>query len=256
MSPSASLEAYFAEARSWDADRKAQSQGLVRLALWIAGAGWLGLVMACGALLLLMPLKRVEPFVIRVDNTTGILDVVPVYAGKSDLPDTVTRYLLTHYITVCERFDFATAESDYEECGAFHTAARNQAWYAAWSPNNPISPLNLYRDGSSIRSEVNAVSFFKRGNGVTDLAQVRYIKTRRGVGGEAQQVTHWIANIQYAYAEPSSDPKVRRWNPLGFKVVEFKVEPEIVPEATGTPAGAATTAAGLAQKASATGGTP
>jgi type IV secretion system protein VirB8 len=256
MSSSAPLEGYFAEARSWDADRKAQSQRIARLALWIAAAGWIGLLMACGALVLLMPLKRVEPFVIRVDNTTGILDVVPVYAGKSDLPDTVTRYLLTHYITVCERFDFATAESDYEECGAFHTAARNQAWYAAWSPNNPSSPLNLYRDGTSIRSEVNAVSFFKRGNGTTDLAQVRYIKARRGAGGEEQQVTHWIANIQYAYAEASADPKVRRWNPLGFKVVEFKVEPEVVADATVAPTVSTTTNAGVAQKASATAGAP
>jgi type IV secretion system protein VirB8 len=256
VSASAPLEAYFAEARSWDADRKAQSQRIARLALWMAGAGWIGLVMACGALLLLMPLKRVEPFVIRVDNSTGILDVVPVYAGKSDLPDTVTRYLLMHYITVCERFNFATAESDYEECGAFHTAARNAAWYAAWSPNNPSSPLNLYRDGSSIRSEVNAVSFFKRGNGVTDLAQVRYIKARHGVGGEEQGVTHWIANIQYAYAEASADPKVRRWNPLGFKVVEFKVEPEIVPEVTAASGVSAATSVRAAQKPTVTGGAP
>lgn len=228
MNATASLEPYFAEARSWDADRTAQAQRMTRLAIGIAAAGWLGLVIALGALLALMPLKRVEPFVIRVDNTSGIVDVVPVYAGSSNLPDAVTRYLLTHYITVCERFNFSTAESDYEECGAFHSAARNQSWYAAWNPNNPNSPLNLYKDGSSVRSEVAAVSFFKRGNGVSDLAQVRFIKSRYGVGGEEQQVTHWIANIQYVYGEPSTDPKVRRWNPLGFKIVDFRIEPEVV----------------------------
>ena len=26
---------------------------------------------------------------------------------------------------------------------------------------------------------------------------------------------------------PAKDPKTRRWNPLGFKVVEFKAEPEV-----------------------------
>jgi type IV secretion system protein VirB8 len=31
--------------------------------------------------MLMMPLKQVEPFVIRVDNSTGIVDVVPVYTG-------------------------------------------------------------------------------------------------------------------------------------------------------------------------------
>ena len=50
----------------------------------------------------------------------------------------MTRYFLTHYVTVCERFNFSTAESDYEECGAFHSAQRNQAWYALWNP--PIRP--------------------------------------------------------------------------------------------------------------------
>ena len=43
--------------------------------------------------------------------------------------EAVTRYFLTHYVSVCERFNFSTAESDYEECGAFHSAQRNQAWY-------------------------------------------------------------------------------------------------------------------------------
>ena len=74
--------------------------------------------------MLLMPLKRVEPFVVRVDNATGVVDVVPVYTGNASMPEAITRYLLTHYVTVCERFNFATAESDYEECGSFHTAQR------------------------------------------------------------------------------------------------------------------------------------
>ena len=95
------------------------------------------------ALVLLMPLKRVDPFVVRVDNSTGIVDVVPVYAGRASESEVVTRYFLTHYVTVCERFDFATAESDYEECGAFHSAARNRASFSLWNKTNPASPLNV-----------------------------------------------------------------------------------------------------------------
>ena len=90
----------------------------------------------------------------RVDNATGVVDVVPVYTGHTGVPEAVTRYLLTHYVTVCERFNYATAESDYEECGAFHTAQRNQAWYALWNPTNPASPLNVYKDGTTVRAQV------------------------------------------------------------------------------------------------------
>jgi type IV secretion system protein VirB8 len=179
------------------------------------------------ALALLIPLKRVEPFVVRVDNTTGIVDVVPVYDGHAPLDEAVTRYFLTHYITVCERFNSYTAESDYEECGAFHTARRNQEWYALWTPTNPRSPLNVHKDGSTIRAEVESVSFFKRATGVEDLAQVRYLKSERQ-GGASSHITHWIATVQYAYGDPPKDPKTRRWNPLGFKVVDVGSEPEVI----------------------------
>ena len=238
------LEGYFAEAASWDADTRAQGRRVVRLSLAVAGAGWITSLALSGALMLLMPLKRVEPFVVRIDNSTGIVDTVPVYTGHAALPETLTRFLLTHYVTVCERFNFATAESDYEECGAFHTAQRNQAWYALWSPNNPGSPLNAYKDGTTVRAQVTSLSFFTRANGVADLAQVRYVKAKRAAGGAADKVTHWIATLQYAYTSPSADPRTRAWNPLGFKIVDFKPEAEILNEETPAPALAATSVKG------------
>ena len=223
-----SLDDYFNEAASWDHDRLAQARRTGKVAWRVAGAGWVCAVMGGAALLVLMPLKSVEPFVIRVDKSTGIVDVVPVYAGAGSMDQAVTRYFLTHYISICERFNFATAESDYEECGAFHSPRRNQAWSALWNKNNPASPLNVHKDGSSVRAEVESVSFFQRGNGLTDLAQVRYVKAeRQGTDGE-ERMSHWIATLQYTYTTPSKDPMVRRWNPLGFRILELVSEPEVL----------------------------
>ena len=140
MNSTAALQGYFDEAASWDRDRTAMAARGARIAWRVAAAGWLCAITSGAALVLLMPLKRVEPFVIRVDQSTGVVDVVPVYAGSATQPEAVTRYFLTHYVTVCERFDFATAESDYEECGAFQTPKGNQAWYALWTKANPARP--------------------------------------------------------------------------------------------------------------------
>lgn len=224
------LEAYFAEAATWDTDRATRAQRGERMAWWVAGAGWAGVVLLALALMLLTPLKRVEPFVIRVDRSTGIVDVVPVYAGTDEFPDAVTRYFLDHYVTVCERFDFATAERDYEECGAFNTPRLNQAWYAKWVKTNPESPLNRYKDGTTVSAEVISISFFTGVSGVRDLAQVRYAKMIHPAGGSAVERSFWIATIQYAYTKPASDPRTREWNPLGFKVVDFRADPEVLPE--------------------------
>jgi type IV secretion system protein VirB8 len=235
MTPGTALDEYFDAARSWDTDRTEQYRRSATVAWWVAAAGWVSAVASAAALLMAMPLKRVEPFVVRVDNTTGIVDVVPVYTGGASPDETVTRYFLTHYLTVCERFNFASAESDYEECGAFHSAQRNQIWYARWTATNPASPLNVYKDGTSVRVQVKSVSFFTRASGLTDLAQVRYLKATRPAGGAEDTITHWVATVQYAYAEPAKDPKTRRWNPLGFKIVDFKSEPEVLADTGSSP---------------------
>jgi type IV secretion system protein VirB8 len=229
MKNDGALERYFQEAASWDRDRAATNERSVRIAWRIAIGACALTVIAITALMMLMPLKRVEPFVIRVDNSTGIVDVVPAFAGGADMPETVTRYFLDHYVTVCERFNFSTAESDYEECASFHAPARNNVWYALWDRSNPLSPLNLYKDGSSIRAQVGAITFFKRGNGGEDLAQIRYTKTRRVGGTGSDQISHWIATVQYVYGEASKDPRARRWNPLGFKIVDYRAEAEVLP---------------------------
>ncbi|SRR6266478_2084310 len=230
MSADKTLAGYFEEAAAWDLDRAAMNEHSVRIAWRIA---FVAIAAATGcliALILLMPLKRVEPFLVRVDNTTGIVDVVPVFVGNADQGEAITRYLLAHYVQTCERFNFSTAESDYTECGAFHSAQRNQEWSQSWSKSNPASPLNVYKDGSTVRAQVSSISFFTRGSGVADLAQVRYVKSKRQAGAADEQLTHWVATVQYAYGDPAKDPAIRRWNPLGFKVLDFRPEPEVVTE--------------------------
>lgn len=238
MSKDADLERYLQEAASWDADRAALNARSSRTAWRIAAIACVLTMLAILALMLLMPLKRVEPFVIRVDNSTGVVDIVPVFVGRGEMPEMLTRHLLHLYVTVCERFNFATAESDYQQCQAFHAAARNQAWTALWDRANRASPLNVYKDGSSVTAQVQTISFFKRANGVQDLVQIRYRKSRRTSASANDQVTHWIATVQYVYGEPAKDPIARQWNPFGFKIVEFRSEPEVPPLEAPASAGA------------------
>ena len=37
-----------------------------------------------------------------------------------------------------------------------------------------------------------------------------------------------MATLQYAYAAPSKDDRLRAANPLGFKVLEYRKEPEVL----------------------------
>src|SRR2546423_15167640 len=105
------LTVYYREAASWDADRIARATRDARRAWQVAAAGWICALAGALSLVLLMPLKRVEPFVVRVDNSNGIVDVVPGYGGEGTVSEPLTRYFLTHYVTIFEGFYFPPAES-------------------------------------------------------------------------------------------------------------------------------------------------
>lgn len=217
---------YLEAAQGWDRDRAEAERRSSRRAWWVAGVATLVAIVAVGAVAALTPLKRVEPFVIRVDNATGAVDVVPALEGTASEAQAVTRYLVTQYVIARERYVAALAESDYEAVGAFHGAAMNQQWAALWNRNNPESPLNAHVDGSSVRVQVLAVSFLRPGSGREDLVQVRFARFTGEPGNERE--SRYVATLQYAYGTPSKDDRLRALNPLGFKVLEYRREPEVM----------------------------
>lgn len=245
MARDPALEAYFDAARSWDDDRIAQTQRSARRAWLIAGVAITFAALALLAVVFLTPLKQVQPFMIRVDNSSGIVDVVPQYQGGGEISQLVTRHLLNAYVTARERYFYAMAESDYDTVGAYNSARLNQLWSADWDRNNVRSPLNVYKDGTTVRAQVRAITFLKRANGLSDLAQIRFITAARAGGTGAEQVSHWIVTLQYGYGEPSKDERLRALNPLGLRVLDYRREPEIVdapPAAMASSATVATTA--------------
>jgi type IV secretion system protein VirB8 len=232
------VAAYFEAARGWDLNRAQAAERSMRRAWWVAAVATLLTLLALAAVAGLTPLKSVEPFVVRVDNSTGIVDVVPVLTGKAEVSEAVPRYFVTQYVQARERYVGELAESDYEQVGAYHSPQMNQAWSAAWNRNNPESPLNQYADGTTVRVQVNAVSFLTPASGRGDLAQVRFVTARQQGGHGEEQVRQYVATLQYAYGEPSRDDRLRAANPLGFKVLEYRKEPEVQRPVVGSVAGA------------------
>jgi type IV secretion system protein VirB8 len=230
MSRDPKLATYLEEAKTWEADklRDAIKTGDRWFKAFCAVTFLLG--SALWALIGLTPLKTTEPYVIRLDNTTGIVDIVPVYKGEAEAPELVTRHLLTHYQTARERFYYATAETDYETVGAFNNAKLNDEWSKYWMEANPESPLVLYKDGTTLTVHIKGITFLEPESGARDTAQIRFTTEKRQGGNAAPQVTHWLSTIKYAYGEPAKNDKSRGLNPMGLRVIAYHKEPEVIPE--------------------------
>jgi type IV secretion system protein VirB8 len=222
--PSHDLKGYFDEAKRWDQDRLAAAQRSKRLAWSVAAfAGVLALA-AVGAVAALTPLKTVEPFVVRVDRSTGAVDVMTGLKGTDHLTydEAVNKYFLGLYVRAREGWLPQAAEPDFRQVAIMSAPAEQERWADTFRPANPESPQVLWGDNAVSLIDVRAISFVS-----PKVASVRFHRTLR----QAQQTTEsdWIATVAFTYTKAPMAEADRLRNPLGFQVVTYRSDPVVTP---------------------------
>ena len=217
------LELYFREARAWETS-KVKEETRSRSTAWrIAAGACLLAVMGASTPFSLLPLKSVEPYVIRVDNSTGIVDVI--YAlkdGKTNYDEAVNKYFVQKYIRFREGFSRELAEEYYTNVGLMSTSTEQQRFFAYFNPKNPLSPLNIYQ-GAKVKVDIKGTSFI-----TPNVALTRYTRIVER-GGEKPQHSHWTATTTFKYVKAPMSEKDREISPLGFQVSEYRNDPDSLP---------------------------
>ncbi|SDA85423.1 type IV secretion system protein VirB8 [Pseudomonas sp. NFPP33] len=214
------LEAYLAEARSWETHRVLENERSKRLAWRVAGAACLVAAISVTGISVMGPLKKVEPYVIRVDNTTGIVDVVTALKDqKTNYDEVMNKFFVQRYVRYRESYSHALASDNYTNVGLMSGSAEQQRYYAYFNPKNPESPLNVYQTYATVKITIKSTSFIK-----PDVALVRYIKEVERGGDKS--ISNWAATVTFTYTKASSKEKDREVNPLGFRVEEYRNDPE------------------------------
>jgi len=90
---------YHDTAISWEAERFLEERKSKKLAWRIAGFCMLLALASVFAVAALAPLKTVEPFVVRVDSSTGMVDIITVLTTEqTNYDEVVNRYFIAKYI--------------------------------------------------------------------------------------------------------------------------------------------------------------
>ena len=197
-----SLKSYFEKARRFDQERMIQIERSNRLAWSIALAASLVAVVSILVVAALTPLKTVEPFVVRVDNSTGIVDVV------SALTSTAAR----------EGYVWSEAQTNFRTVALLSTQAEQDRFASHYRGSNPGSPQVIYGRAATTKIRIASISLINQ-----NVASVRTV-TR----GDEVRTTHWIASLTYAYANAPMSSTDRLVNPLGFAVSEYRSDPEAI----------------------------
>lgn len=216
------FEKYLREAKSWETDRLIAAEKSKKIAWSIAmAAGGLALVSII-AVAGLTPLKTTELKIIRVDNVTGIVDVVTeIPDGKTNYNEAVNKYFAQLYIRYREGYSRELAEEYYSNVGIMSARSEQQRYAEYFSPKNPQSPLNVYGASARVKTRVKSVSFIK-----DNVALVRYTKEIERGASERPAITSWAATVVFKYSGAPMSEKDRAVNPLGFQVTEYRNDPD------------------------------
>ncbi|MBA8840616.1 virB8 family protein [Ochrobactrum sp. RH2CCR150] len=222
MVNSDSLKDYFEKARRFDQDRLIQVERSNRIAWFVAISASIIAVVSVVAIAGLTPLKTVEPFVVRVDNSTGIVDVVSALTSTAGTYDeAVTKYFAARYVRAREGYVWSEGEENFRTVALLSTQSEQTRFAASYRGSNPDSPQNIYGRGATARINIVSISLINK-----TVASVRYMRTV--TRGDEVRTTHWVATLTFAYANAPMSSTDRLVNPLGFAVSEYRADPEAI----------------------------
>lgn len=213
-------------AESWGASVTANLERSRRTAWMVAVvASAIALLLAI-ALVVLLPLKTVEPYTLLVDRQTGSVEALKPLEAQAIAPDAaLTRSFLVQYAIARESFDADSYDSDYRKVTLWSTGLARRTYIDRMQPNNPLSPLAYMPRGGTIAVTVRSVSPLG-GN----RAMVRFTTLSSNPGFSGQTAEYWVAVISYSFTTAPMSEADRLLNPLGFQVTSYRRDAESLPE--------------------------
>jgi type IV secretion system protein VirB8 len=196
---------------------------------WMAGLSLVVALCAVGAMVLILPLKEIRPYVVMVDRQTGESELV-VSTRPADLAETdaVRQAELVRYVTERETYDVADNRERIPQVLAASEAQAAASLRALWTREAEQYPPAIYGEDSLIRVKVRSVAMLNEAT-----AQVRFTRTLEQPGLQPV-VRAFVATVGFAF-----QPRVERtleavWrNPLGFSVTSYRIDAETLDAADG-----------------------
>ncbi len=170
----------------------------------------------------LTPLKSIEPYVIEVDQKTGITQTVdPMTVKELTANEAVNNYFIVMYMRAREGYSMTDLAKSYNLVRVMSESRKVYPQFVSEAdPNNPRSNaarLGTYGERSV---KIKSITYLN-----PQLVQIRVLIEERG--GIAQQ--HKLVLLAFEYVKMSLSLEERYLNPLGFRVVDYRVDEDILP---------------------------
>ncbi|RWK79043.1 MAG: type VI secretion protein [Mesorhizobium sp.] len=217
------LRSYFQDGDRWENEIVKKAKRSHTLAWFVTTIFGTITLLALAALVMLVPLKSFEPYIVEVDRNTGYMEVKTGLTRPANLTEqqAVTQANVVRYIRAREGYDPFAIEENFGIAALLSTgdAARElQEQYSAANPNNPAKVLGKNK---RVLVEIKSVTFSN-----ASTALVRFSTTERSDTDSI--VRHFISVVRYRYTDTPATNEWRFENPLGFQVYNYRRDQETV----------------------------
>lgn len=189
------------------------------------------------ALLHFAPLKSVEPYLIQIDEKTGITQrVEPISRKDYAASAAVDKYFVSHYLRLREGYNATILRYNYKIVALMSSEEISRRYRPMVDVNNPEGlpkRLGIYgqrevrikslayitnpdnrRDAKSAAADSNS-----------KIIQAR-ITTIETVPNQADRKDNWVITMNFEYANLDLNEDEQLLNPLGFIVTSYQIERE------------------------------
>lgn len=217
------LRSYFQQGDIWEQEIIKRARRSARVAwffaLVFAGLAALSLV----AVVLMLPLKSFEPYVVTVDRTTGYLEVQSGLTRPAKLTEqqAITQANVVRYIRNREGYDPYAIEEYFGIAALLSISDAARELQALFSAANPQNPAKVYGRLKRVLVEIKSVTFPN-----ASTAIVRFSTTEKS--DTESIVRHWISVVRFRYTDTPIRNEWRFDNPLGFQVYSYRRDQETV----------------------------
>ncbi|HTP25594.1 MAG TPA: type IV secretion system protein [Anaeromyxobacteraceae bacterium] len=220
---STELDRYLEESRGLERDYLDELCRSKRMAWRVAAAAGVLVALALLALVALLPLKRVEAFVVRVDNATGSVDIVKsLQEGDASYGEVVDKYWVNQYLLNRESYDWQTLQTAYDTTVLLSSPEVQREYRALF--DGPSARDKVFSDKKRVVVRVRSIT---PGTGA-HTALARFTRREETAGGAPALEQNLLATVGFRYVGGAMREEDRLINPLGFQVTSFRVDPEVV----------------------------
>ena len=189
-------------------------------------------LLAVFTILRLAPLKSVEPYLLQMDERTGITRKVdPISRNEYAANKAVDRYFVASYLRARETYNPTTVLYNYNIVRLMSTPAVFNDYHnqidatVEGSMAKTLGPTG--RREIKIRSMAYIPALTSSSN-PEDIPNYRILQVRMTTNDTVADVgTNWVVTITFEYATLAITEPEQLLNPLGFQVISYQIQREL-----------------------------